>query len=43
MDNYYGLYIKNPNWDEIDNFIFDCLEIIIKNYPRESDVNRMYH
>ncbi|CAK80431.1 unnamed protein product (macronuclear) [Paramecium tetraurelia] len=38
----YGLYINNPNWEEIDNFIFDCLEIILQNYPRDVKINIMY-
>ncbi|CAD8168650.1 unnamed protein product [Paramecium pentaurelia] len=38
----YGLYIQNPNWEEIDNFIFDCLEIIVQNYPRDTKINIMY-
>ncbi|CAD8081557.1 unnamed protein product [Paramecium sonneborni] len=39
----YGLYLKNPNWKEIDNFILDCLDKIVKKHPRDSNVNKMYH
>ncbi|CAK69927.1 unnamed protein product (macronuclear) [Paramecium tetraurelia] len=38
----YGLFIQNPNWDDIDNFILDGLEIILKQYPKDSNVNLMY-
>ncbi|CAD8150035.1 unnamed protein product [Paramecium octaurelia] len=38
----YALFIQNPNWDDIDNFILDGLEIILKQYPKDTYVNVMY-
>ncbi|CAD8061710.1 unnamed protein product [Paramecium primaurelia] len=42
FEKQYVLYIQNPNWDDIDNFIFDGLEIILKNYPKDTYANLMY-
>ncbi|CAD8176100.1 unnamed protein product [Paramecium octaurelia] len=39
----YGLFIENPDWIAIDNFIKSCLEIIVQDYPNDTGINRMYY